>query len=238
MMTVQALKGPKSNILSAKLPGDPNGPGEQTSEEASRFAVLAGIAGAVDIAAPTVDARGTHTQGRAKLHLLADLADASITMTAVSVDDFNVGDEIEDGTTGARGVITSITGVSPTYTFNYTRITPDLVFSSGASTITNNTATGSATKDANPPTGTSFDLSVWVKHKMSGKWAKLLEKAPGVSFGTAGVLAVDDSGGVDWHILEIDGAEFVAIEIANGLGTIGNGSIWLGTVGGFGAADR
>lgn len=75
----------------------------------------------------------------------------SITTTAVSVDDFNIGDEIEGGTSGAIGDITAISGSDPTFTFEY-RITNGIDFQTAAETITNNTATGVATKDANAPT--------------------------------------------------------------------------------------
>lgn len=75
----------------------------------------------------------------------------SITTTAVSVDDFNVGDEIEGGISGGIGDITAISGSDPTLTFEY-RITNGIDFRTLAETITNNTASGVATKDANPST--------------------------------------------------------------------------------------
>lgn len=75
----------------------------------------------------------------------------SITTTAVSVDDFNVGDEIEGATSGAIAEIFAITGSSPTYTFEY-RVTNGIDFQTAAETINNNTASGVATKDGNAPT--------------------------------------------------------------------------------------
>jgi len=75
----------------------------------------------------------------------------AITTTAVSVDDFTVGDEIEGGTSGAKGNITNIAGTAPTYTFQY-RITNGIDFQTAAETITNNTATGVATKNGSAPT--------------------------------------------------------------------------------------
>jgi len=160
--TVRSLKGPKGNIQSAKLPGDPDGVGQVFSADDARFARLVGIGAAVNIAAPVAADKGAHTQGRAKLHLVVEFPDAL----------------------------------------------------------------------------TSADISIWVKHKMTGKWALLQEKAPGVAFGTAGVLTVAVADGVVWHILEIDGVEHVALEVAAGSGTFVNGSIWLGSVGGFSPADR
>jgi hypothetical protein len=86
----------------------------------------------------------------------------SITTTAVGTDDFAVGDEIQDSVSGARGILTLIAGSSPTYTFHYYLIgDPQVVFDSTASTITNNDATGSATKDANPPANQGPALASW-----------------------------------------------------------------------------
>ncbi len=75
----------------------------------------------------------------------------SIMTTAVSVDDFNVGDEIQGVTSLAKADILSISGSAPTYTFEY-RSTNGLDFLSTAETINNNTASGSATKNGAPPT--------------------------------------------------------------------------------------
>ena len=86
----------------------------------------------------------------------------SITTTAVATDDFSVGDEIEGGTSGARAIITAITGSSPTYTFHYFLIGDPLTdFQTAAETITNNDATGSATKDGNIPTDQGPASSAW-----------------------------------------------------------------------------
>lgn len=86
----------------------------------------------------------------------------SITTTAVGTDDFAVGNEIEGGTSGARGIITNITGTSPTYTFHYYLIDDPLTdFQTAAETITNNDATGSATKDGNAPANQGPALSTW-----------------------------------------------------------------------------
>ena len=86
----------------------------------------------------------------------------SITTTAVGTDDFAVGDEIEDSVSGARGILTLIAGADPTYTFHYYLIgDPQVVFDTTASTITNNDATGSATKDANPPANQGPALASW-----------------------------------------------------------------------------
>ena len=76
----------------------------------------------------------------------------SITTTAVGVDDFTVGDEIEGDTSGARAIITLITGADPTLTFHYYLIgDPQVTFQTAAEGITNNDATGTATKDGIAP---------------------------------------------------------------------------------------
>lgn len=86
----------------------------------------------------------------------------SITTTAVATDDFTVGDEIEGATSGARAIITQIDGTSPTYTFHYYLIDDPLTdFQTAAETITNNDATGSATKDGNPPANQGPALATW-----------------------------------------------------------------------------
>jgi len=86
----------------------------------------------------------------------------SITTTAVSVDDFVVGDEIQGGTSGARAIITQIDGTSPTYTFHYYLIgDPQVTFQTAAETITNNDGTGSATKDGNAPADQGPALATW-----------------------------------------------------------------------------
>ena len=86
----------------------------------------------------------------------------SITTTAVSVDDFAVGDEIEGQTSGARGIITLITGSDPTYTFHYYLIgDPQTTFQTAAETVDNNDGTGSSTKDGNVPADQGPALSTW-----------------------------------------------------------------------------
>lgn len=79
----------------------------------------------------------------------------TITTTAVSVDDFSVGDEIEGATSGAIGEINEITGSAPTYTFSY-QLTNGIDFQTAAETITNNTAAGVATKNSSAPILTTF----------------------------------------------------------------------------------
>jgi hypothetical protein len=86
----------------------------------------------------------------------------SITTTAVATDDFTVGDELEGGTTGARMIITQIDGTSPTYTFHgYYVGDPLTVFDTTTDTLTNNDATGSATKDALSPANQGPALTTW-----------------------------------------------------------------------------
>lgn len=86
----------------------------------------------------------------------------SITTTAVGTDDFTVGDEIEGGTSGARAIITQIDGSSPTYTFHYYLLDdPQTDFQTAAETITNNDATGSATKNGSAPSNQGPALTTW-----------------------------------------------------------------------------
>lgn len=89
----------------------------------------------------------------------------SITTTAVSQDFFAVGDEINGGTSGARAIITQITGSSPTYTFYYYLLDdPQTDFQTAAETITDIDQTptqGSATKDTNAPSDQGPALSTW-----------------------------------------------------------------------------
>lgn len=108
----------------------------------------------------------------------------SITTTAVGTDDFSVGDEIEGGTSGARATITSITGSDPTYTFHYFLIGDPLTdFQTAAETITNNDATGSATKDGNAPSDQGPALSTWFTSNT----------APTMTFGNT-TADIDDDG--------------------------------------------
>lgn len=86
----------------------------------------------------------------------------SITTTAVTVDDFTVGDEIQGDTSGARGILTLVAGASPTYTLHYILIgDPQTTFQTAAEGITNNTATGTATKDGNVPAAEGPALATW-----------------------------------------------------------------------------
>jgi len=121
----------------------------------------------------------------------------SITTTAVSTDDFSVGDEIEGGTSGARAIITKIEGTSPTYTFHYYLIDDPLTdFSSSAETITNNDATGSATKDGNAPSDQGPALTSWFTD--AGGTA-----APTISY-TAATADIDDDGTDEYYAVTID----------------------------------
>lgn len=74
----------------------------------------------------------------------------SIITTAISVDNFNVGDVIEGQTSGAIGYITEITGTNPAYTIKY-RLTGLSDFSTGGESIENQTVTGIAEKSAAAP---------------------------------------------------------------------------------------
>lgn len=82
----------------------------------------------------------------------------SITLSGDS-GNFSVGDEIQDDSNGARGIITLITGSSPTRTLHYYIIgDPQTDFDGGA--ITNNDDTGAATGSTSP-TNQGPALATW-----------------------------------------------------------------------------
>jgi len=86
----------------------------------------------------------------------------SITLTATTNDDFVVGDEIKGSTSLARGIITLITGTTPTFTFHYYLIDDPLTdFQTAAETIVNQDGSGSGTKDANAPADQGPALASW-----------------------------------------------------------------------------
>lgn len=118
----------------------------------------------------------------------------SITTTAVATDDFTVGDEITGATSGARAIITQIDGSSPTYTFHYYLLDdPQTDFQTAAETITNNDATGSATKDGNAPSNQGPALTTWFTNNAT----------PSVSF-TAATADIDDDGTDEFYGITID----------------------------------
>lgn len=83
---------------------------------------------------------------------------ASITLSGDS-GNFNVGDEIQDNSNGARGIITLITGTTPTRTLHYYLVGDPLTdFDGGA--ITNNDDTGAAT-GSSAPTAQGPALASW-----------------------------------------------------------------------------
>lgn len=76
----------------------------------------------------------------------------TITLTAVSVDDFSVGNEIEGASSGAKAIIEIITGSSPTYTFTFSYIVESTgEFTTAAETINNNTLSGVGIKNTSAP---------------------------------------------------------------------------------------
>ena len=82
----------------------------------------------------------------------------SITLSGDS-GNFTVGDEIQDDSNGARGIITLITGTTPTRTLHYYIIgDPQTDFDGGA--ITNNDDTGAAT-GSSAPTNQGPALATW-----------------------------------------------------------------------------
>jgi len=108
---------------------------------------------------------------------------SSITTATVTTDDFAVGDEIQGQTSGARGIITQITGVNPTYTFHYYLIDDPLTDFSASEQILNNDGTGDATLDINAPVAQGPASAAWFT---SGA-------APSATF-TAATFDVDDDG--------------------------------------------
>lgn len=83
---------------------------------------------------------------------------ASITLSGDS-GNFTVGDEIQDDTNDARGIITLITGTTPTRTLHYYLVGDPLTdFDGGA--ITNNDDTGAAT-GSSAPTAQGPTLTTW-----------------------------------------------------------------------------
>ncbi len=86
----------------------------------------------------------------------------SITETSEVTDDWTVGDEIEGQSSGARGIITLITGTSPAYTFHYYLIgDPQTDFSSGGEQVLNNDGTGDMTTIVAAPANQGPGLATW-----------------------------------------------------------------------------
>jgi len=87
----------------------------------------------------------------------------SITMASVISDTHAVGDVIEGGTSGAKGVITLITGSSPTWVFHYYLIgDPQITFSTAAETINSvSPGTGTGSKGIVAPANQGPALATW-----------------------------------------------------------------------------
>ncbi|NIT03765.1 hypothetical protein GTO10_02415 [Candidatus Saccharibacteria bacterium] len=118
----------------------------------------------------------------------------SITTTAVATDDFNVGDEINGATSGARAIITQIDGSSPTYTFHYYLLgDPQTDFQTAAETVTDVDATGSATKDGNAPANQGPALNSWFTNNTP----------PTVTHANT-TFDVDDDGTAEYYGITID----------------------------------
>lgn len=127
----------------------------------------------------------------------------SITTTAVATDDFTVGNEILGGTSEARGILTLISGSSPTYTLHYYPIgDPQTAFSTAAETITDVDATGSATKNTSAPADQGPALSTWYTNNT----------VPTVSF-TAATADIDDDGTNEYYGVTIDCQENPLTEV-------------------------
>jgi len=96
----------------------------------------------------------------------------SITTTAVTTDDFTVGDELIGGTTGARMIITQIDGTNPTYTFHgYYVGDPLTPFDTTADNLTSPDSTGDATKDALAPANQGPALTTWFDNNVLPTYA-------------------------------------------------------------------
>ena len=74
---------------------------------------------------------------------------------------WGTGDEIEGGTSGARAIITQVTGSNPSPTLYYYLIDDPLTDFSGTETVTNNDDTGSGSKTAAAPADQGPALSTW-----------------------------------------------------------------------------
>lgn len=74
---------------------------------------------------------------------------ASITLGGDS-GNFSVGDEIQGDTSGARAIVTLVTGSSPTRTLHYYYIGDPIIAFNGSEAITNNDDTGAATSSGAP----------------------------------------------------------------------------------------
>ena len=118
----------------------------------------------------------------------------SITFASGTVDDFNVGDEINGGSSGARAIITKIEGTWQTYTIHYFLLDdPQTDFSSSGELITDVDATGSATKDANPPADQGPATTSWFTNAAF----------PSISFGNT-TYDVDDDGTDEYYGVTIN----------------------------------
>ena len=121
----------------------------------------------------------------------------SITTTAVATDDFAIGDEIEGGSSGARAVITYISGANPTYTFHYYLIDdPQTDFQTAAETIVNNDSDGEATKNDSAPADQGPALTTW--YTGAGGTG-----APTATYGYA-TADIDDNGSNEYYGITID----------------------------------
>ena len=127
----------------------------------------------------------------------------SITTTAVGTDDFSVGDVIQGDTSGAQGTIVAITGSSPTYTFEYTAAgDTSVVFQTAAEGITNTSATGTATKDGNPPSASAYES------------IRIVDETNSAKIKIDGMFEDTINSGLNLTAIEIDGCELVEL---NGL---------------------
>ena len=85
----------------------------------------------------------------------------SITQTA-SAGNWNVGDEIEGDSSGARAIITQIDNPGATQTVHYYLIgDPQTTFNTTAETLTNNDDTGTGTKNTSAPAAQGPALAAW-----------------------------------------------------------------------------
>lgn len=115
---------------------------------------------------------------------------ASIALTGDS-GNFSVGDEIQDDSNGARGIITLITGTTPTRTLHYYLVGDPLTdFDGGA--ITNNDDTGAAT-GSGAPTAQGPALATWFDNNLQ----------PTYTFANTQV-DIDDDGTAEEYGISID----------------------------------
>jgi len=117
----------------------------------------------------------------------------SITFTAAS-GTWTVGDEINGGTSGARGIITKITSPGATQTVHYVLIgDPQTDFQTAAETITEVETSATGTKNGSAPADQGPALAAWFTSGV----------VPTISYANT-TFDVDDDGNVENYGIQVD----------------------------------